>query len=163
MLKFQEIHSKTVPLLFSDAQPSISRSDSVRSPWRTPSGVYSKSYLLVRCVWRLLFNQKKSFWNAPLPKFGVFLLTVLQPLFHTSPISRWGYNLKRSILKLNGWWPNVFLGKKCSLVKSSERLLKIVSELLCENWFDLVTNFVNNWWQKLRTTRLLLVRVLNLF
>ena len=31
-----------------------------------------------------------------------------------------------------------------SAVKSSERLLKIVSELLCENLFDLVTKFVNN-------------------
>ena len=54
--------------------------------------IRSPFYLLVSCVWRLLLT-KRSLWNAPQPKFGVFLHTILQPLFYSSPISRLGYNL----------------------------------------------------------------------
>ena len=54
--------------------------------------------------------------------------------------------------------------EKVQLGEKQWKAFKIVSELLCENWFDLVTNFVNNWWQNLlRTTRSLQVRVLNVF
>ena len=55
----------------------------------TPSGVleghHQESILSLIC-WSVVFEgcclTKKSFWNAPLPKFGVFLHTHLQPLFH---------------------------------------------------------------------------------
>ena len=118
--------------------------DTIRSPFLllTP--------LLVSCVWRLFVT--KSIMKCSLTKAWSISIYHFKAFIFTSPISRL-YSVLGSILKLNGWWPNVFLGKKCNLVKSSGRLLKIVSELLCENWFDLVTNFVKNRRQNLlRTT-----------
>ena len=103
---------------------------------RVFKGHHQESFLIVdtlicQLCLEAVFN--KDIMKCSITKAWSISIYHFKAFIFTSPISRL-YSLLGSILKLNGWWPNLFLGKKCKFVPSTEWHLNIVSKPLANVW-----------------------------
>ena len=104
--------------------------ESLRDTIRSPFSLLTP--LFISCVWRLFLT--KSIMKCSMTKAWSISIYHFKAFIFTSPISRLGCKVVRKHLKTE-WMVAKFVSwKKCKFVRSTERLLNIVSKPLANVW-----------------------------